>query len=170
VTVLTPEQLAAVVEHAAPAYRPVLAFMAGTGCRIGEALGLTWADLDLAQRTARIAMQLDRQGRRVAVKTSNGRRTLDLPGSPVTILAAHRLASPDTEPASLAFPVNWRSVPRALAAACKAAEVPVVSPHALRHAHGSALLASGEDLAAVSRRLGHGSVAVTAEGLLAPAR
>ena len=30
-------------------------------------------------------------------------------------------------------------------------------------AHGSALLASGEDLAAVSRRLGHGSVAVTAE-------
>src|SRR3954451_582541 len=52
---------------------------------------------------------------------------------------------------------------RALAAACKAAGMPVVSPHALRHAHGSALLAGGEDLAAVSRRLGHGSVAVTAE-------
>ena len=41
VTVLTPAQLAAVVEHAAPAYRPVIAFMARTGCRVGEALGLT---------------------------------------------------------------------------------------------------------------------------------
>jgi integrase len=162
-TVLTPEQLAAVVSHATPAYRPVLAFMAGTGCRIGEALGLVWEDVDLPERTARIAMQLDRKGRRVPVKTANGRRTLDLPGSLVTVLAAHRLASLDTAPGSPAFPVGWRSVARALAAACKAAGVPVVSPHALRHAHGSALLAHGEDLAAVSRRLGHGSVAVTAE-------
>jgi len=40
--------------------------------------------------------------------------------------------------------------------------VPVVSAHALRHAHASALLADGWDLAAVSRHLGHGSVAITA--------
>ena len=141
----------------------MIAFLAGTGCRLGEALGVTWADLDLAERTARIEMQLDRKGRRVPVKTGNGRRTLDLPGSLVTTLAAHKLAAPDTAPASLVFLVNWRSVPRALAAACKCAAAPVASPHALRHAHGSALLAGGEDLAAVSRRLGHGSVAITAE-------
>lgn len=40
--------------------------------------------------------------------------------------------------------------------------MPVVSAHALRHAHASALLADGWDLPAVSRRLGHGSVAITA--------
>jgi integrase len=168
-TVLTPEQLAAVIGHTAPPYRTVLAFLAGTGCRIGEALGLTWADVNLAHRTARIAMGLDRNGRRVPLKTRNGRRTLDLPGSLVTALAAHKLAAVDTTPSAFVFasvtggPLDHRNVARrGLVAACKLAGVPVVSPHALRHAHASALLADGWDLPAVSRRLGHGTVAITA--------
>jgi len=33
--------------------------------------------------------------------------------------------------------------------------------HALRHTHASALIASKQDVAQVSRRLGHGSPAVT---------
>jgi hypothetical protein len=61
-TVLTPEQVAAVMAHAAPLYRPALAFMAATGCRTCETLGLTWGDLDLGERTARIAMEADRDG------------------------------------------------------------------------------------------------------------
>ena len=167
--VLTPEQLAAVIDAATPPYRPILAFMAGTGARIGEVLGLTWQALDLRERTATIAMQLDRDGRRVPLKTSNGRRTLDLPGSLVTLLAANKLAATDTSPGAYVFAsvtggaLDHRNVARrGLVAACKRAGVPVVSPHALRHAHASALLADGWDLAAVSRRLGHGSVAITA--------
>ena len=114
-------------------------------------------------------MQGDREGRRVPLKTANGRRTLDLPGYVVTVLAAHKLAAEDTRPSALVFasttggPMNHRNVARrGLVAACKAAGVPVVSLHGLRHAHASALLADGWDLAAVSRRLGHGSVAITA--------
>ena len=167
--ILTPAQLAAVLEHADPAYRPALAFLAGTGCRIGEALGLTWGDVDLAARTARIAAQLDRGGCRVAPKTGHARRTLDLPGALVAILREHKLASAHTAEHALVF-VNGRGggldhrnvARRGLVAACKRAGLPVVSPHALRHAHASALLADGWDLPAVSRRLGHGSVAITA--------
>lgn len=169
--ILTPEQVAAVIEHARPAYRPVIAFMAGTGCRIGEALGLTWADLDLTgERTARIAMQANRKGQRVPLKTAHSRRTLDLPASLVARLAALKLAADDTGPQAFVFasmggnPLDGPNVAaRGMRAACKTAGVPVVGPHALRHAHASALLADGWDLAAVSRRLGHGSVAVTAQ-------
>jgi integrase len=39
--------------------------------------------------------------------------------------------------------------------------LPPVTFHALRHSHASALIASGLDVLTVSRRLGHGSPAVT---------
>lgn len=48
----------------------------------------------------------------------------------------------------------WRS-------ACKSLGLPRVSFHALRHTHASALIASGLDVALISRRLGHGSPNVT---------
>lgn len=167
--ILTPSELAEVVELATPAYRPALAFLAGTGCRLGEGLGLTWGDLDLEEGTARIAAQLDRDGRRVPLKTRNAKRTLDLPGSLVDTLKRHEQSRLDRSPASLVFttaigkPLNHRNVARrGLVSACKKAGLPIISPHGIRHAHASALLADGWDLAAVSRRLGHGSVAITA--------
>src|SRR5262249_5586083 len=39
--------------------------------------------------------------------------------------------------------------------------LPRVTLHALRHSHASALIASGTDPVTVSRRLGHGSPAIT---------
>ena len=46
-------------------------------------------------------------------------------------------------------------------AACKSLDLPRVSFHALRHTHASALIASGLDVLAISRRLGHATPAVT---------
>lgn len=162
-------QLAAVVEVATGSYRPVIAFLAGTGCRVGEALGLTWGDVDLERSTARFEAQLSRKGHRVPLKTRNARRTLEFPGSLVDTLADLRARRPGVPDGALVFvsatgaPFDHRNVARhGLVAACKRASAPVVSPRALRHAHASALLADGWDLAAVSRRLGHGSVAITA--------
>ena len=40
-------------------------------------------------------------------------------------------------------------------------KLPAVSFHALRHSHASALIAAGLDVVRVSRRLGHGSPAIT---------
>ena len=167
--ILTPEQTSAIVAASDPLYRPLLAFLVGTGCRIGEALGLTWADLSVPERTARIAMQVNRDGQRVSLKTDHSRRTLELHGPLVALLAEHKLASQDNRPGALVFAsgsgtaFSDRNVARrGLQVACQRTAVPVISPHALRHAHASALLADGWDLAAVSRRLGHGSVAITA--------
>lgn len=167
--ILRPVELAEVVDASTPAYRAVLAFLAGTGCRLGEALGVTWDDLDLVEGTARIGAQLDRDGRRVPLKTRNARRTLDLPGSLIDVLKQEERSRVNRSGGGLVFatsiggPLNHRNVARrGLVAACKKAGLPIISPHGIRHAHASTLLADGWDLAAVSRRLGHGSVAITA--------
>jgi integrase len=43
----------------------------------------------------------------------------------------------------------------------KSRKLPKVRFHAFRHAHASALIASGLDIVTVSKRLGHASPAVT---------
>ncbi|MDP5275105.1 site-specific integrase [Chengkuizengella axinellae] len=49
---------------------------------------------------------------------------------------------------------------------CKRADVPILSPHALRHTHAVHLLESGANIKYVSERLGHASVKVTADTYL----
>ena len=43
----------------------------------------------------------------------------------------------------------------------RAKKLPQVSLHAFRHSHASALIASGQDVVTVSRRMGHSSPTVT---------
>lgn len=49
---------------------------------------------------------------------------------------------------------------------CKRENLPVLSPHALRHTHAVHLLEAGANLKYVSERLGHSSVKVTADTYL----
>jgi integrase len=58
---LKPEEATALVRAAAPHLRPLLAFLIGTGCRMSEALELTWADVDLRGAQATV-MQKDPSG------------------------------------------------------------------------------------------------------------
>ncbi|TWW13154.1 site-specific integrase [Dellaglioa algida] len=46
---------------------------------------------------------------------------------------------------------------------CKAAGVPVITMHGLRHTHASVLIANGVSVMTVSRRLGHSNVSTTQE-------
>jgi integrase len=68
---------------------------------------------------------------------------------------------------SLAFATwegKWRS-PNSLTKewmnAIRATSLPRVTLHSLRHTHASHLIASGLDVLAISRRLGHGSPTIT---------
>lgn len=45
---------------------------------------------------------------------------------------------------------------------CKLANVPILSPHALRHSHAVHLLESGANIKYVSERLGHATINMTA--------
>jgi integrase len=74
---LEPRQALALIDAAAPHLKPLLAFLFGTGARLGEALGLDWAQVDLQAARARL------------IDTKNGAdRIAALPPSVVVAMAS----------------------------------------------------------------------------------
>jgi integrase len=76
----------------------LLAFMAGTGARIGEACGLRWADLDLGTGTAKLGalpVRVPGEGLRIQEhgKTEGSTRTVRLPSWLVARLLARQVAA-----------------------------------------------------------------------------
>jgi integrase len=108
-------------------------------------------------------------------KTRHGRRTVTLPLSTITLLRDHcrvqqgqrlALGLGRAEPSSLVF-ADWDGSPRSPRAvtqqwrnAMEKASL-TVTFHSLRHTHASTLIAAGLDVLTISRRLGHGSPAIT---------
>ncbi len=151
---------------------PLWHTLIATGCRIGEALALTWADVDLDAATVHIDKTLQQVGGQVLLggpKTNSGTRTIALPADAVDVLRMQRgrqvLAGRTTElvfPSTDGRPLQRRTVQRALKLMCLRLGVPCVTPHGLRHLHASLLLDQGLPLPAVSARLGHANPNITA--------
>jgi integrase len=150
------------------------------GLRQGEALGLTWDDVDLAARTIHVRQQLQRvdgQLRRCDLKTPQSRRTLLLPPILLAVLVAHRerqraerhLAGAQwREPiATLVFtttigtPLQSRTVVKQFHALVARAGLRRQRFHDLRHCCATLLLAQGVSLRVIMETLGHNQIAVT---------
>jgi len=177
--VLAADDLRRLLDEIPDRHRLLFELAAETGARKGEALGLAWQDIDLDHATVTIAHQLNRSGRREPLKTTRSRRCLEVTRTLADKLREHKLASAYSGPRDLVFTTatgagqDHRNVLRVLAAAAKRAGLGEVkdrdgrvveqSPtfHALRHAHGSALIAAGWDIEEVAARLGHADVTTT---------
>src|SRR5262249_320372 len=158
---------------------PIASIALATGMRRGELLALRWQDVDLDGATLKVerALEQTKRGGLVfkAPKTRYGRRTITLPPSIVTELRAQRKSqaeqrlalglgkAPEDSLVFAAWDGSTRS-PNALtkewALVMKAAGIKATF-HSLRHTHASTLIASGLDVLTISRRLGHGSPAIT---------
>jgi integrase len=120
------DELAQTLAAAHEPLRTLFALAAVTGARLSELLGLTWADMDLADVDAadvRIEAQVDRAGKRRPLKTDESRRTIELPSSLAAALKRHQLSSGVPAPAAFVFatgsgrPLGQRNVLRGLRAA-----------------------------------------------------
>jgi integrase len=180
VEILTPAQIQTVIEtlRGKPLY-PIVAVALATGLRRGELLALRWQDIDLDAGHLRVEQALEETTRGGLVikapKTRHGRRTVTLPPSTGAVLREHRKTqqeqrlalglgrvSPDA-PVFADWEGSIRSphwLTQAWRKAMKRAGLRV-SLHSLRHTHASTLIASGLDVLTISRRLGHGSPALT---------
>jgi integrase len=158
---------------------PIATLAIATGMRRGEICGLAWGAVDLGGATVRVECSLEETAAGLRIKppkTRQGLRTISLPTSTVETLREHyrrqlerRLLSglgrPGSEdwvfqaPDGSPYPPDklsrdWGNVVRYR-------KLPRVMFHALRHSHASALIAAGVDIVTVSKRLGHGSPAIT---------
>ena len=150
-----------------------------TGLRRGELLALPWTAVDLDGASLRVERSLEETKAGLAFKppkTKHGRRTISLPPGAVAALREHRrkqlelrmaLGLGRPEPDALVFcnpdgsPMSPDNLSRDWGRACRNLDLPKVTFHALRHTHVSALIAANVDVVQISRRIGHGSPAVT---------
>lgn len=147
------------------------------GLRIGEALGLAWADVDLDAGTVSIRHQLAGSGRRAALvptKTDGSATTIHVPAFASRALRDHRAAQLAERVASgvatedgLAFltrrgwPVHPEEVRKQLRAALARAGLPAMRFHDLRHAAASLLVAGGAHPRVAQRLLRHATPGIT---------
>jgi integrase len=144
---------------------PLALFLLATGCRSGEALGLRWADIDLAQGRATIRRSLTRVGTQWhegPPKSKAGERTLALPRMAIVALGRlPRPLSPDAPVFWTGAPPTPRALTHLMERLCRQAAVPYLPPHGLRHVHATLLAAEGLDVKTLQRRLGHSQASVT---------
>jgi integrase len=158
-------------------YGPLYAFAIGSGCRQNEILGLRWQDVDLDAGSVRIAGQLSRGRELAEVKTERGRRTFGLPELARYALRAQRVqqardrlaAGSRWQDGDYVFtmkdgrPVGWRSLDAAFVRAQARAGVRRQRFHDMRHAFATLLLDAGEEVAVISKMLGHADYSTTVD-------
>ena len=165
VTPPTIAQVIAASESIETPWRGLVAFLAGSGLRIGEALGLNVADVDFLRRTVSVERQRLQSGRVGPLKSPRSRRVVPLGQVTIDALAAHLAAYPSDGALfldELGEPLRYRRWRTLWEAAARTSGVDFTS-HALRHFYASALIAGGASVKQVQERLGHSSPVITLE-------
>lgn len=158
----------------------VFHLLAYTGCRQGEILGLQWDCIDFDSKTLTVRQTLTRgENRRLYLeepKTKKSKRTIPLDDLTISILKSWRttqrknmlqvgintmdakqlvFSNQDNSFVQITHPRLW------MHRIAKRANLPILSPHALRHTFATMLISEGIDFKTVSELLGHSSVGMT---------
>ncbi|MGH8983105.1 MAG: tyrosine-type recombinase/integrase, partial [Acidimicrobiia bacterium] len=152
--------------------------LATTGLRRAEALGLRWMDIDLDEARLSVRQTLAYVGTKASFsepKTGSSRRLVTLAPSTVESLRAHKARQAQERlalgPAYASFDLvfahpdgtalNPATVSRSFDALVKAAELPKLTLHGLRHTFATLALLDGIPSKVVAEILGHSSTRVT---------
>ena len=156
----------------------VFLLLATTGMRRGEALGLRWSDLDLANGRLAVRQTVIAVHHKVEFgtpKTAKGRRTVMLDVATVAALREHRKRQAAER---LSIGAGWIDLDLVFAAAdgtplhperfsrtftehVARLGLPAVPLHALRHGWATLALAAGVRPKVVQERLGHATISIT---------
>jgi len=150
-----------------------------TGMRQGELMGLKWKDLDWVSQELHVKRQLQRiphQGQMFSSpKTRAGKRLIKLGSETIRLLGIH-LKSQEQErdftgsrweennlifPSPFGKPIEQKRVHKDYKKLLKAAGLPDIRFHDLRHTAATLMLLNGVPILVVSKRLGHAKVSTT---------
>jgi integrase len=146
--------------------------------RQGEALGLKWDAVDLTAGTLEVRVALQRiEGtwKHVEPKLARSRRTIALPSMAIAALKSHRVrqleerlaAGADWNEQGFVFagrngnPIEPSNLTRIFRRLLRAAEVPLIRFHDLRHSCATFFLAQGCDPRTIMEILGHSQISLT---------
>lgn len=136
-----------------------IALAVASGCRMGELLGLTPADITNDSIIIRRAV-VESKGKVMVVppKTKAGYRRITLPAPLITTLqfeASRRFTDDFIFKNQKGKPYRTSNVDKSWKTILKYAEVRYRKFHCLRHTHATMLLAAGVPVMEVAKRLGH---------------
>ncbi len=147
-------------------------FLLATGCRINEALALSWSDVDLDNAVVHVTKTLNYKQEINSPKSRSSYRDIDIDRQTVTMLKqykrrqvqeAWKLGRSETVVFSdfiHEYPNN-RTLQTRLRTHFKRAQVNNIGFHGFRHTHASLLLNSGIPYKELQHRLGHSQLSMT---------
>jgi integrase len=128
--IFTADELAQTIAQAGDPWKLLFMTAAVTGARESELLGIIWGDVDLSkpdEATISFEHRVDRAGERVALKTDESRREIEIPRQLAALLLEHRASSKHSTKTAFVFAtssgraIGQRNVLRELRRAQKAA-------------------------------------------------
>ncbi len=160
------EFLTSCLEHR-PEYYMLFVVLLGTGMRLGEALALTWSDIDLQAKTARITKSYRRQ-----LSTTQTKKAREVAlGNEIYSMLCRLKAAIMKEGRGKVNPLlfhtpdgghlHQNSVRNVLRQVLKKVSLPQFQVHDLRHTFATLALRAGTPVQMVSQQLGHSSIAIT---------
>jgi integrase len=169
---LADDELAAAIAKVGKTYRPLVAFIAETGARVSEALGVRFADVDLKAGTWTVAGQLDAAGSVRPAKTAGSMTTVPLSRAAVAVIRERRreaMRRGFDAAAAEAFvftgrnaqPLTRRNALRAWQTATSATLGAPLRLHDLRTTLASRLAANNVDVATAQALLRHARPSTT---------
>ena len=147
-------------------------FLLATGCRINEALALSWSDIDLDGAIVHITKTLNRDLEINSPKSKSSYRDIDIDQETVSMLKQYKLRQTKEawkigQSESVVFSdfiheyTSIVKLKKRLLTHFKRADVPNIGFHGFRHTHASLLLNSGIPYKELQHRLGHSQISMT---------
>jgi integrase len=163
---LTREELALLLAAIPEGWQLFFEFLAVTGLRISEAIGLTWEHVDLGDRPHVKVREQFYRGERRRLKSGSGRRDIPLSKAMAARLLAHRRDTYKGPKApvfasEVGTPLNTNNIRnRVLDPAAKSISLSI-GFHAFRHTCASMLFEEGRNVKQVAEWLGHSDPSFT---------
>lgn len=163
---LEPEEVVRLLQEIPGNYRLFFALLVMTGLRVGEAIALTWEDIDFKNLKINVNKTVYKQKIQLP-KTKKSIRRVDMPPA-LAIALAREKAKRQASENELVFMTTTGSYfdyhnvsHRVFNPAVERAKLGHVRIHDLRHTYASLLLDQGASLEYIQEMLGHESLATT---------